>query len=73
MDDKIIKSEQKKLVDKAAAEFGSVHIAENFAKYTSRQELSRFLFRHDLYKKIIHTKGSIVECGVFQGGACCRG
>ncbi len=65
--------EQEKLIKAAVKEFGAVHVAENFAKYVSRQELSRFLFRHDLYKKILNTKGSIIECGVFTGGGYCRG
>ena len=43
------------------------YIANNFAKYVKRQELSRFLFRHELFKKILHMKGSIIECGVHSG------
>ncbi|MDD5759116.1 MAG: class I SAM-dependent methyltransferase [Desulfobulbaceae bacterium] len=43
------------------------YIANNFAKYVRRQELTRFMVRHELFKKILHQKGSIVECGVFSG------
>ena len=39
----------------------------NFAKYVRRQELTRFLVRHELFKQILNIKGSIVECGVFAG------
>ena len=40
---------------------------ENFPKYVRRQNLTRFLALYELFKKIITVKGSIVECGVFQG------
>ena len=43
------------------------YIVNNFAKYVRRQELTRFLFRYDLFKEILNVKGSIVECGVFAG------
>jgi hypothetical protein len=43
------------------------YLANNFAKYVRRQELTRFLVRHELFKKILSIKGSIVECGVFSG------
>lgn len=40
---------------------------ENFPKYVRRQNLTRFLALYEIYKQILHTKGSIVECGVFRG------
>ena len=40
---------------------------ENFPKYIRRQNLTRFLALYELFKKVITVKGSIVECGVFQG------
>jgi hypothetical protein len=43
------------------------YIAENFAKYCKRQELTRFLARHELFAKILNVKGSIIECGVYSG------
>jgi hypothetical protein len=43
------------------------YLVNNFAKYIRRQELTRFLVRHELFKKILNIKGSIVECGVFSG------
>lgn len=39
----------------------------NFEKYVRRQDLSRFLARYELFKKIINIKGSIMECGVHNG------
>lgn len=43
------------------------YIADNFAKYANRYQITRFLARHDLYKKILPIKGSIIECGVLSG------
>ena len=39
----------------------------HFAKYARRQDITRFLVRHELFKKVLPIKGSIVECGVFRG------
>jgi len=41
---------------------------EYFTKYSRRHELARFLVQYELFKKILHVKGSIVECGVYKGG-----
>jgi hypothetical protein len=38
-----------------------------FEKYVRRQQLSRFIVRYELFKLNMNVKGSIVECGVFQG------
>ena len=40
---------------------------QNFCKYVPRQELTRFLVRTELFKKVLHVQGSIVECGVLAG------
>lgn len=42
-------------------------MASNFSKYAPRQQLTRFLVRHELFKMILDVKGSIIECGVFAG------
>ena len=39
----------------------------NFTKYVRRYELARFMVQYELFKKIINVKGSVVECGVYQG------
>tara|TARA_B100000035_G_C20960272_1_gene536200 strand:+ start:525 stop:1196 length:672 start_codon:yes stop_codon:yes gene_type:complete len=41
---------------------------KNFAKYVRRQDISRFIVRYELFKKVLNKKGSIVECGVHEGG-----
>ena len=39
----------------------------NFTKYVRRHELARFMVQYELFKKVMTVKGSIVECGVYQG------
>lgn len=43
------------------------YIADNFGKYAIDIELSRYLCRYELFKKILNIKGSIIECGVKSG------
>lgn len=40
---------------------------ENFPKYVRRQNLTRFMALYEIFKLIRNVKGSIVECGVFDG------
>jgi len=40
----------------------------NFPKYVARQDLTRFLAKYEIYKKILDVDGSIIECGVKFGG-----
>jgi hypothetical protein len=40
----------------------------NFTKYVRRQDTARFLCRFEIFKRQLNIKGSIVECGVHQGG-----
>jgi len=41
---------------------------ENFPKYVSRQTLARFLALYEIFKKVLHVQGDVVECGVSWGG-----
>lgn len=41
----------------------------NFAKIIPRQKIARFLCLYEIYKLQLNCKGSIVECGVHQGGS----
>jgi hypothetical protein len=41
---------------------------DNFERYVRRQQISRFLVRYELFKMTLQVKGSIVECGVHNGG-----
>jgi len=40
----------------------------NFSKYVPRQDLTAFLYKYEIFKKILNVQGSIIECGVFLGG-----
>jgi hypothetical protein len=40
---------------------------ENFTKYVRRQQLKRFIAMHELFKLVLPVKGSVIECGVYQG------
>ena len=39
----------------------------NFMKYARRQDVTKMLTRYEIFKKVLHMKGSVVECGVFRG------
>jgi hypothetical protein len=45
---------------------------QSFTKYISRQALSEFLARNELFKIIQNIHGSIIECGVHLGGGTMR-
>jgi hypothetical protein len=40
---------------------------DGFPKFASRQAIAKFLARYEIFKKILHVNGSIVECGVLHG------
>tara|TARA_B100000029_G_scaffold253999_1_gene250842 strand:+ start:853 stop:1608 length:756 start_codon:yes stop_codon:yes gene_type:complete len=46
----------------------NVEKIQNFPKYVPRQDLTNFLARYEIFKKIIDVPGDIIECGVFFGG-----
>jgi hypothetical protein len=39
-----------------------------FPKFASRQAIAKFLARVEIFRRILHVNGSIVECGVLHGG-----
>lgn len=41
---------------------------QNFTKYIPRQDLTRFLCKYELFKKVLKIQGSVFECGVYLGG-----
>ena len=41
---------------------------QNFPKYVPRQDITHFLTKYELFKKILDVEGSIVELGVLLGG-----
>lgn len=46
----------------------NVEKLQSFAKFVPRQTLTRFLVKHELFKKVLEVHGSIIECGVYMGG-----
>ena len=38
-----------------------------FPKYVRRHEMARLIVQYELFKKVLNVKGSIIECGVYQG------
>lgn len=60
-----------RIAQEALAKENSMSYTEkfmNFSVFTSRQTITRFLFRYELFKKIVDVPGSIFECGVLFGG-----
>lgn len=41
---------------------------QTFSRHIRRQDIARFLAKHELFKLSLPANGSIVECGVFAGG-----
>lgn len=41
---------------------------KNFPKYVPRQHLATFLAKFEIFRRVLPIHGSIVECGVFNGG-----
>ena len=39
-----------------------------FTKYAPVAELGRFLAKNEIFKRVLGVQGSVVECGVFNGG-----
>ncbi|WP_022851626.1 TylF/MycF/NovP-related O-methyltransferase [Limisalsivibrio acetivorans] len=39
----------------------------HFPKYVRRQDMTKFLARYEIFKRVLNVKGSIIECGVFKG------
>ena len=46
----------------------NVEKLQNFPKYVPRQDLTNFIARYEIFKKIQNIPGSIFECGVLFGG-----
>lgn len=40
----------------------------NFTKYVPRQNLTTFIAKYEIFKKILDVEGAIIECGVRFGG-----
>lgn len=38
-----------------------------FARFVRHQDITRLLARYEIFKRVLHVKGSIIECGVLHG------
>ncbi len=45
-----------------------VNRLDAFPKYASRQSIAKFLTKYEIFRKILHVNGSIIEGGVLHGG-----
>src|SRR3979490_3177991 len=52
----------------ASSPFTNLPRLQNFSLYTPRQDLTNFLIRYEIFKRVLAVHGSIVECGVLRGG-----
>jgi hypothetical protein len=50
------------------SKFNTEDKCRNFTKFVKRQHTARFLARYEIFKRVLEVKGSIIECGVHQGG-----
>jgi Macrocin-O-methyltransferase (TylF) len=48
--------------------YSQVERMMNFPLYTPRQDVARFLVKHEIFRRVLEVQGSVVECGVFFGG-----
>ncbi len=52
----------------ADSPFSNLERLQNFSLYTPRQDLTNFLIRYEIFKRVLRVQGSIIECGVLRGG-----
>jgi hypothetical protein len=48
--------------------FSNLERLQNFSLYTPRQDLTNFLVRYEIFRRVLEIQGSIIECGVLRGG-----
>jgi len=52
----------------AKSPFSSLDRLRNFPLYAPRQDLTNFLVRYEIFKRVLNVQGSVIECGVLHGG-----
>ena len=52
----------------AGSPFSNLERVQNFTLYTPRQDLTNFLIRYEIFKRVLEVQGSVIECGVLRGG-----
>lgn len=48
--------------------YSTVEKLMNFSLYVPRQNLTNFLIKYEIFKRVLDVQGSVVECGVSFGG-----
>ncbi len=51
----------------AGSPFSNLERLQSFTLYTPRQDMTNFLVRYEIFKRVLEIQGSIVECGVLRG------
>ena len=51
-----------------ASPYSNLDRLRNFSLYSPRQDVTNFLIRYEIFKRVLGIQGSIVECGVLRGG-----
>jgi hypothetical protein len=69
----LYKSEESQIFEELYRSFdqSSLSLAyklQAFPLFVRRQDIAYFLCKYEIFKQIVNTNGSIVECGVFVGG-----
>jgi hypothetical protein len=52
----------------ARSPFSHLDRLRNFSLYAPRQDVTNFLVRYEIFKRVLHIQGSVIECGVLRGG-----
>ncbi len=52
----------------AHSPFSNLDSLRNFSLYAPRQDMTNFLVRYEIFKRVLEIQGSVVECGVLHGG-----
>ncbi|MGA8270731.1 MAG: TylF/MycF/NovP-related O-methyltransferase [Candidatus Sulfotelmatobacter sp.] len=52
----------------ARSPFPNLDKLRNFSLYAPRQDVTNFLVRYEIFKRVLEIQGSIIECGVLRGG-----
>jgi Macrocin-O-methyltransferase (TylF) len=69
----LYRSEEAQIFDDLYSSFDSSSLSlsyklQAFPLFVRRQDVAYFLGKYEIFKQILNTNGSIVECGVFVGG-----
>ena len=64
---------ERSVMDDLCATFSESPVAlaqrlQTFPRHVRRQDVARFLVKHELFRLSLPANGSVVECGVFAGG-----